>query len=152
MASSVADTLARLQRQVADEIPLARATGMTLALDEHDAIRAQAPFDANRNMHGTAFGGSLYVVALVAGFAQTCWLLERAGFAGEVVVQRAEADYRQPHRAALDARIVDAPEDFATFVATYARRRRARLTLHVVIGDAFTLTAQFVAREAGNAG
>lgn len=145
------DALTRLSRQVADEIPLARAAGIELSLVADDTIEAHAPFEPNRNLHGTAFGGSLYVVALVCGFAQTVWLAQRAGLAADVVVQRAEARYNAPLRHALVARpaAIDLPAR-ERFVTALECRGRARLTLTLAIAHdgetAFELAAGFVAR------
>ena len=151
------DTLERLQRRVADEIPLARAAGIRLALDADGSLRAEAPFDANGNLHGTVFGGSLYVVALVAGFAQTQWLVTSTGLDAAVVVQRAETRYLAPLRRALTTRM-DLPEAavLARFVDAVAHRGRGRLALTVRIADddgdtAFEFDGTFVATAAPGA-
>ncbi|GAB3680776.1 YiiD C-terminal domain-containing protein [Salinisphaera aquimarina] len=146
-------SLARLQAQVGDGIPLAQAAQITLALADDGRIRADAPFDANRNMHGSAFGGSLYIVALVCGFAQSNWLLNVAGLDADIVVQNARTWYNRPVHGPLSARIIQRdPADEQRYIDTFQRRQRARIDLTVVIDDAahtpaaFELTARFVAR------
>jgi len=143
--------LTRLQRQLAEQVPLAQASGVRLAFDPAGAICAEAPFAPNRNMHGTAFGGSLYTVSLVCGFAQTRWLTEQAGLEAEIVVHRAQAEYHRPVRGPLIASIGAAQtQSQHDFLRTLEHRGRARLALDITIDAddqrAFTLQASFAAR------
>lgn len=142
--------LARLQHHIADDVPLARASGVQLAFDAAGTIRADAPFAPNRNMHGTVFGGSLYTVSLVCGFAQTRWLVEQAGLNAHVVIRQARADYHRPIRGPLAARIQAPPDAAPTrFLDELEYRQRADLALEITMNmdgqRAFTLNARFAA-------
>jgi len=56
------------------QVPLLRHTELQITEIARDAVQLWAPLAANGNHHGTAFGGSLSLLGIVAG-----WLLAYAG-------------------------------------------------------------------------
>lgn len=143
-------SLARLNRRIETAIPLARAADIRLEAGAQDTLTARAPFAANSNPHGSAFGGSLYVAALVAGYAQTVWLLDNARLQGSVVIRHAQADYRSPLHGDIAATVE--PIDTGTyqrFLKGARRRGRGRIDLTIAVADAtmtaFVLRARFAA-------
>lgn len=142
--------LERLNRHIESTIPLARAAGIRLAAGADDSLVAHAPQAANGNPHGSIFGGSLYVTALVAGYAQTACLLDGAGIEATTVIQHAEAEYLHPLHGDICARIdpIDANKR-ARFIKTVRRHGRGRLDLTIYIANArirvFELHARFAA-------
>lgn len=142
--------IARLNDMVQADIPLARAAGIRLACGNDDTVVAHAPLASNGNPHGSAFGGSLYVTALVAGYAQTVLLVEQAGVDASVVVSRAQAEYHLPLHADIRASV--APIDAKIqnrFIKGLTRHGRARLDLTARVIDAkipvFDLHLRFAA-------
>lgn len=145
------DALARLERFMLGNVPLAEATGAHFAAYDGRTLNVNAPLAPNSNHHGTAFGGSLYVVALAAGWALVHLLITQAGLDGAIYVQHAEADYRRPVTGDLDARAqAPARDALQRFLTALELRRRARIGITATIGGerepAFTLHARFVAR------
>ncbi|MDT0634803.1 YiiD C-terminal domain-containing protein [Spectribacter hydrogenooxidans] len=134
-----------LQVLLDQHIPLAAAMQITLADAGDDMLTVTAPLGANANHYGTAFGGSLYTVALVAGWGLASMKLDGRGM---VVVQHADADYRRPVRQDLLA--TARCRDEGRFAADFADRGQAELDLTVSIeaGNrrAFALQARFAAR------
>jgi|SRR5699024_11214619 len=130
-----AATLAALDARIRQHIPLARAAGIVLQAGDGDTLEAHAPAAANGNPHDTVFGGSLYVAALVAGYARTTLLLENAGInRAQVVIQRAEAEYRQPLTGDIVARTEPVPSRARErFLAAMQRRGRGRIDLPVSV-------------------
>lgn len=144
------DHLTSLNQRIQTEIPLAQAAGIQLGVDEHDALTAYAPFSANSNPHGTAFGGSLYVAALVAGYAQTVQLVGEADLDATVVIRQAQADYRRPFHDNIIARADPIGcKARRRFIKSVQRRGRGRIELTITIADdkspAFVLNARFAA-------
>lgn len=134
-----------LEQLLGRHIPLAAA--MQIAVRDHDehTLTVTAPLGPNANHYGSAFGGSLYTVALVAGWGLAS--LKLAG-RGMVVVQHAEADYRRPVREELVA--TAQCRDEGAFTADFAARGQAELDVTVAIDAghrrAFELRARFAAR------
>lgn len=147
-----APDLAGFERLLYDHIPLAAAMQVRLRAFDGETLTVHAPLAANRNHYGTAFGGSLYTVSLVAG-----WGLARLLVAApaRVVVQRARADYRLPVTEDLVAVAHADGVDPAAVATDFAARGRVRLDVvaNIVAGDkpAFALAARFAARADGGA-
>lgn len=144
------ENIARLEQRIQTAIPLAHAAGVRLASGPENTIVARAPLAANGNPHGSVFGGSLYVTALVAGYAQIVLLVEQAAIDATVVISHAEAEYHRP----LYSDIVARPEPVddkrqARFIKTLHRHGRSRLQLTITVtGDrirVFDLHARFAA-------
>lgn len=142
--------IARLNDKIQTEIPLAHAAGIRLECSDDNTIVARAPLTANGNPHGSAFGGSLYVTALVAGYARTVLLVEQAGVDASVVVSHAQAEYHQPLHADISASVVPIDEKVQNrFIKSLTRHGRGRIDLTVRVIDAkirvFELHLRFAA-------
>ena len=77
------------------DIPLAAA--MNLAVQSYDGrtLTVRAPLAANRNVHGTAFAGSVFSTCVLAGWG-ALWLLWREhGATGTIVVADSKIQYRK---------------------------------------------------------
>src|SRR5262245_66399410 len=77
------------------EIPLAAAIGIETTGYDGGELRVRAPLDANRNVHGTAFAGSLFSVCVLTGWGSTWLALELAGLRGQIVVSESRIRYRK---------------------------------------------------------
>ncbi|SMC29763.1 thioesterase domain-containing protein, putative [Andreprevotia lacus DSM 23236] len=93
-----------------------------------------APFAANHNDHGTAFGGSLSTLATIAGWMSTSVL---AGDGYDVVIQTGNTEFIAPLRDDLFARPLPVDQYTAQrFLQTLSRRNKARLSVQVTLLDA----------------
>ena len=77
------------------EIPLVAALGVEITGYDDTELRLRAPFDANRNVHGTAFAGSLFSVCVLTGWGSTWLALRLAGLGGQIVVSESRIQYRK---------------------------------------------------------
>ncbi|MDZ7706599.1 MAG: YiiD C-terminal domain-containing protein [Trueperaceae bacterium] len=121
----------RIEAFLHRHLPLARAMEVRVVRVDEDGARLTAPLAQNHNHHGTAFGGSLSALAMLAGWAFVHAALERAGIEGaEVVIHEVRFAFTKPARGDLEAWVA-APEDAAwdVFARALARRGRARLDL-----------------------
>lgn len=117
-----------------EDIPLAQHIGVqVLAYDGHSLVLG-APLKANSNHKGTAFGGSLYSLAVLAGWALLTLELEARGIAAEIVIQACAVDYRFPVTGDFTARAI-APEGAQIERCTrmLARYGKARIDVATVI-------------------
>jgi len=120
------------------EVPLTRQMGVRVEAHDGRELVVHADFEPNVNIHGTAFGGSLFSICAV-----TCWGLlhlkiEEAGLAARAVLGGAQIDYARPVTGEIICRC-RLPEDgaFERFMAQVADRERARIELQaqIVSGD-----------------
>lgn len=140
----------QLQTFLYDQIPLARALGVSVV--KADAISAvlKTPLEPNRNHLGTAFGGSLGAVLILSGYTWLYNALATRGHLCHVILQRHETDYLVPVDQTFEttARGPDEKE-FERFLRTLERKGRARITLEAIVGSfdrpACEFTGDFVA-------
>ena len=78
---------AELQATWHREIPLAAAIGIeAVAFEPEDGLTVRAPMARNVNLHGTAFAGSLFSIAVLAGWGAVWLALRQADLDGRIVV------------------------------------------------------------------
>jgi thioesterase domain-containing protein len=93
---STLDALAReLQSTWLREIPLAAAMAIEIAACTRDELVVRAPLAPNRNLHGTAFAGSLYSLCVLTGWGATWLALRQRALDGAIVVADSRIRYRQ---------------------------------------------------------
>ncbi len=133
-----------LQGRVDREFPLARHIGVSIVSAHDGGMVLHAPFAPNSNYKGTAFGGSLFCVAVLAGWAWATRYLEARGLDADAVIQESTIRYLAPvngeFRATLKA---PPPEQVEKFLKMLARAGRGRIRLHVDIYDGRTLATRF---------
>jgi thioesterase domain-containing protein len=93
--------LAGLQAYLSARIAPARALGLSVEATEPVAITA--PLELNVNDKGTAFAGSLFSVAALAGWAQVLRWCAVQSFEAEVLLQASKAQFLAPARAGFRA-------------------------------------------------
>lgn len=125
---------AKLETFLHEQIPLAKALGVSVV--EANDLRAEVrcPLAPNINHLGTAFGGSLSAMLILAGYTWLYQAMESRGFKCHVILRRSEVDYREPvdHDFAAIAR-GPSEEDLEKFLQTYKKKGRARIALETEI-------------------
>ncbi|TVO76724.1 YiiD C-terminal domain-containing protein [Sedimenticola selenatireducens] len=122
--------LALLEETLHREVPLTRTMGVRV--EEHDGreLVFLADFEPNINIHGTAFGGSLYSICAVVCWGMLHLKYEDAGLQAHSVLGDAKISYRLPVRGEIMARC-RLPEDgsFETFIEHLRAGKRSRIEL-----------------------
>ncbi|MEX0603128.1 MAG: YiiD C-terminal domain-containing protein [Marinobacter sp.] len=88
--------LARFRKRINEVIPLTRSLAVELVAYDGRQLLVSAPLEPNHNHQGTAFGGSLYSVAVVSAWGLVELLLADAGLTGNILIQSGEMDYLEP--------------------------------------------------------
>lgn len=138
-----------LQLLLHNEIPLTKLMGISVKECSPDKVILTAPLDANSNHKDTAFGGSLYSVAVLCGWSLVHCQLQHLGLKGHIVIHHSEVDYRLPVDGTIEAIcVVDDDLLFETFARRYRRKQIARIKLRVLIRyqdrDAVIFHGQYV--------
>jgi len=95
-----------------------------------------APLGPNHNHKSTAFGGSLYSLAVLAGWSLLWIRLKDAGLEGHVVIAKSEAEYLRPVVEELVATAEADEGVLAIALEVYKRKGRAKVLLSTQIGPA----------------
>ncbi len=147
---SDAASLLEIEEFFHQQIPLTRA--MALHVEAYDGAQLvlTAPIEVNHNHLGTAFGGSLAAMGMVAGYGLVWLMLGKRE--GHVVVRDASINFRRPVRGLIRA-VCRRPNDatVADFLSKFANERNAHLRLEVTIQhegrDAVHFEGTFVATK-----
>jgi thioesterase domain-containing protein len=126
-----------LEQLLRKEIPLTLAIDLRVESYDRECLILCAPIGPNLNHKRTAFGGSLYSLAVLAGWGMLWLKLREAGETGHIVVQQSSVDYREPVAGDLRARVdTESMGNLDRFLETYCRRGRARIRVEVGIEGA----------------
>ncbi|MBX3736549.1 MAG: YiiD C-terminal domain-containing protein [Candidatus Didemnitutus sp.] len=117
-----------------EQIPLTRAMGLHAVEANAQRLVLEAPLEPNKNHLGTAFGGSLHTVPLLACYGSLWMVLRDAGLDGHVVVKRSNALYRAPVTGPIRAACERPSRELVrAFLADLGRNKKARMELRAIV-------------------
>jgi thioesterase domain-containing protein len=137
------------------QIPLTREMGVRVAAYCGASLTLRAPLGPNVNDKGTAFGGSLYALLVLAGWGLLYLKLKEEGIRGDVMIHESNVTYSQPVTGDWEA-LCSLPEDdgYARFLEALRARGRGKIRLEVRIlrGDrvAVSFTGSYAAIRTGS--
>lgn len=141
--------LERVRYKLRSQVPLIAHMAVDLVAWDGRTAVVEAPLAPNLNTHGTAFGGSLYNVAAMTGWAAVHLTLMDAGHTPSVWVVKGEIDYKAPVRGILRGTATVSADTRTQLLEAYASRGRAKVAIDVVIRegdqDAVLLKAVYAA-------
>lgn len=111
------------------DIPLVTALATTIDSYDGTTLIVRAPLQPNRNLHGTAFAGSLYSVCVLTGWGATWLALREHRLEGSIVVATSSIDFRKAVSSDLVCRCQPDAAALAAALEQLRRDRRARLDL-----------------------
>jgi thioesterase domain-containing protein len=141
----------RLEQLIVEEMPITEHLQFSLAADDEGRLRASAPLKPNANHMGTAFGGSLSMLATVTGWAMMHQLvsekMEDMRRRVEVIIQESDIEYLKPVCENISV-ICEPPDEDAIerFQNMLDRWGRARLDLQCKIDAAGERAVTFIGR------
>ncbi|MGB1310065.1 MAG: YiiD C-terminal domain-containing protein [Leucothrix sp.] len=124
-----------LTQHIRDNIPLAYMMQFEIVDLQENAIAVAAPLAPNINIHGTGFAGSLYALAVLTSWGLTSAIVLESGFKADVVIAKAEINYRKPVDSEIKCVCLCSQEAKSTFINTLQNKAKGRLLLTVKIGD-----------------
>jgi thioesterase domain-containing protein len=133
-----------LQKRITSEFALARHIGVVVERADDFGLVLSAPLAPNANYKGTAFGGSLFSVAVLTGWAWLTRYLDAAQVAADAVIQESTIRYLAPVHGILRATLVPpTTAHIEKFRKMFQRAGRGRIRLIVDIRQGRTLAAKF---------
>ncbi len=133
-----------LQGRIVGEFALARHIGIVVESADDAGLVIRAPLAPNANFKGTAFGGSLFCVAVLTGWAWVTRYLAASDLAADAVIQESTMRYLVPVQGVLRARLTTPPAPhIERFRKMLLRAGRGRIQLKVSIHQGETLATEF---------
>lgn len=124
---------AELEKLLHGEIPLSQAMGIRVAGYDGRCLRLAAPLAPNINHKLTAFGGSLYSLAVLCGWGLLHLKLTEAGLHKHIVIQEGNIRYLRPVNQELVAECCVDEADLSRLLRVLIKHDRARLALDVAV-------------------
>jgi thioesterase domain-containing protein len=125
--------IAELQATWHRDIPPAAAMAIEVASYDGNTLTVRAPLAANRNVHGTAFAGSLFSVCVLTGWGATWLALRERGYSGSIVVADSQIKYRRAVAGDIVCRCDTEPAVLDAALAQFEATGRATLPLTCMI-------------------
>jgi thioesterase domain-containing protein len=133
-----------LQQRIVGEFSLARHIGIIVESADDAGVVLRAPLAPNANYKGTAFGGSLYSVAVLTGWAWVTRYLAARGLAADAVIQESSVRFLAPVHGELRASVAAPPDaQIDRFHKMLQRAGRGRIRLRVEINHGEVLATLF---------
>jgi thioesterase domain-containing protein len=125
-----------------NKIPITRTMGVRVTKYDGGQLRLAAPIVLNHNHLGTAFGGSLSALAILAAYG-LIWL-EIGDKTAHVVIRKSELSFRRPVRREIVAICRRPSEDeLWMFKNAFAQHHKARISLDVTIEEEGIVAVEF---------
>lgn len=110
-------------------IPLTAALAARVEICELQRVRISAPLRPNLNHRNTAFGGSLATLGILSGWTLLHFALREQGIEARLVIQKSECEFTLPVADEFVAESLLPEPEWTRFIATLAKRKRARITV-----------------------
>jgi len=136
--------LRALETELREHFPVAAAMDVRVAGVDESGLVLGAPLARNVNPKGTAFAGSLYALATLAGWGVVRLLTRASHLDCDIVIQESAVSYLKPVETDFEA--ICAPPDtqaWSRFATTLERKGKARIALDVSIHQDRDLALRF---------
>lgn len=126
-------------------IPLTKSLGLRVTqYADGNLLVLAAPLKPNINIHGTAFAGSVYSVAALAGWGLLYLKLTDENLSGDIVIVKGGIVYSIPVRDKIEARCRFSDQSqFKRFRDTFSKKGKARIHLRSEVLSGSVVAASY---------
>jgi thioesterase domain-containing protein len=133
-----------VERYLHEHIPLSQAMAVSVTAIDDGGVILCAPLQPNINHRSTAFGGSISAVAILSAWTLIHVRLQLLSIPCQIVIQSSSIDYLKPIEAEFSAHcLAPTPQNWQRFIATVAKRGKARILLEVEVYTQGTIAGKF---------
>ena len=118
-----------LQNIFDKEIVLANKMGLKIESFRDNTLSLQAPLELNINDKKTAFGGSIYSIAVLSGWGLIYLKLKELGIKAEIVIYKSEIKYKKAIKSNLEAKCSVENVKFEDFIQTFKSKSKSKIQL-----------------------
>jgi thioesterase domain-containing protein len=131
------------------QIPITLEMGVRVAVFSGTSLTLRAPLRPNVNDKGTAFGGSLYALLVLAGWGLLHLKLREEGIRGDLMIHESDVTYSLPVTEDWEACCALPDDDgYSQFLGDLRTRGRGKITLKVLIMRGERVAVSFTGRYA----
>jgi len=128
------DEITELREVLHREIPLTRAMGLEVDSYDGNCLVLAAPLLPNTNHKDTAFGGSLYSLAVLAGWGLLHLKLKQREVPAHIVIRHSQIDYIRPVTDDIKAMCCfQSDQQVDALINAYLKKNLAGIRLNAII-------------------
>jgi thioesterase domain-containing protein len=121
-------------KYIQQHIPITAHLGVDITSFDGEEIVISSPLSANKNLHGTAFGGSQAAIGILTGWALIYLKLKQLGINNDLVIQKSSYDFLKPVTTDFVATCAfSSSTEVDVFVETLLQKGKARISLEARI-------------------
>lgn len=126
------------------KIPITQALGIRVLRYDGTSLVLGAPLEPNVNDKGTAFGGSLYSLLVLAGWGLIRLKLKEEGISGDIMIHESSVSYSRPITDDWEAHCrLPGDDEYTNFLEKLRVRGRARLPLEARVMSGSQVAVSF---------
>jgi len=125
---------AALQEIIHQAIPLSEAMGFHIIELTRSNIIVEGTLEANVNIHGTGFAGSIYSLATLSAWALVTHVLSEQAIEADLVIVSADIKYLTPVKGAIRCQCQLSNNQIQLLIEELVKKNRARLEAEVNVG------------------
>ena len=115
---------------IQQHIPITTHLGVKILSFDGQKVIVSAPLESNKNLHGTAFGGSQAAIGILTGWTLLYLKLKQLAIDNDLVIQHSSYDFTKPVTSDFTATCqLPSASELALFIKTLKEKGKARLTL-----------------------
>lgn len=116
-----------LTKYILSNIPVLTSVNLTVTELTENSISLTAPLYENRNHYGSAFGGSIATVGIVAGWAILTYKIKEEKVPTTLVIKNSHTEYMRPVKDEFYAEVKIDDENWKTLKNKFAEKGKAGL-------------------------
>ena len=132
--NSISDKLHELQQLITRKMPVTQYLDFSFDQYDENGLVLSAPLKPNINHRGTAFGGSISMLAILAGYGMTLLLLEDCNTPYHIVIQNENVTFLNPIKKNFKVLCTKPkPSDFKKLKDMLLKKGKGRIYQHCLI-------------------
>ena len=116
-----------LTAYILDNIPVLNHIKLTVSELSENTIKLTAPLYENRNHYGSAFGGSIATIGIVAGWAILTYKIHEEKVPATLVIKNSHTEYKRPVKDEFSAEVIIKPAEWEQLKSKFAEKGKAGL-------------------------
>lgn len=118
-----------LSEYIVTNIPILHSVGLDVKVLTENKIKISAPLFDNRNHYGSAFGGSISTLGIVAGWAMLTYKIKEGRVPATLVIKSSHTEYLLPVKDNFHAEVEVDDGDWKTLKTKFTEKGKAGIEL-----------------------
>lgn len=114
---------------ILSNIPILKHSKLSVAKLTDNTIKLSAPLYENRNHYGSAFGGSIATIGIVAGWAILTYKIKKENIPTTLVIKSSHTEYKLPVQNDFYAEVIIEQNEWNNFKSKISEKGKAGISV-----------------------